>query len=147
MAALQNSTTHTPKGGFKGAFEFVHLSHPDDAASQKHRVRSHASRNPAARREGVSRHQKELQKKTNDTRKAPKTLIENHVTLSYEHYVGSANVGFTLMALSAARTDPFDTFVRNLTAFEAFLLDHCTCPFKQILFSRAKTNRCQSLKL
>ncbi|KAK2767529.1 hypothetical protein FQN54_003686 [Arachnomyces sp. PD_36] len=43
----------------RGVFQFVQLSHPDDAALTRHKVRSHASRNPRARQERVAKHQRE----------------------------------------------------------------------------------------
>ena len=39
-------------------FQFVNLTHPKDASSQKKKVRSHASRNPAARQQRVKDYQK-----------------------------------------------------------------------------------------
>lgn len=117
----------------QGAFQFVQISYPDGAASNRHKVRSHASRNPRARQERVTKHQRE---RLNETSLAELDQeLWNDVLGPSWHtiWLEPAMTGSILTPLGAARIDPFNTFSRKLTRFEAFLFDHCMYCFP-ILF-------------
>ncbi|KAK7427384.1 hypothetical protein QQZ08_006153 [Neonectria magnoliae] len=95
----------------KGAFQFVQLSHPQDAASWKRRVRSHAAKNAHVRQKRVVQYQNDKAKEAlgrPEHPQQPKTAV----------------TGSIITALGAGRTDPFDSFVRKVTKMENFLLDH-----------------------
>ncbi|KIM92977.1 hypothetical protein OIDMADRAFT_184962 [Oidiodendron maius Zn] len=107
----------------RGGLHFVHLTHPDDAGKWKRQVRSHAARNSPARQNRVIRHQNEKANhvKTTDISEAHSSAyscVSGNV-VSQDTCIPDISV-----ALSTARTDPFDTFVRKTTQFERFLLDY-----------------------
>ncbi|KPM35891.1 hypothetical protein AK830_g10671 [Neonectria ditissima] len=100
----------------KDAFQFVQLSHPQDAASWKRQVRSHAAKNARARQRRVVEYQEGKVKDGTDPRAKG---LPGQLGQPQQPAAGSIRT-----ALGAARTDPFDTFVRKVTKFESFLLDH-----------------------
>jgi hypothetical protein len=114
----------------RGGLHFVHLTHPDDAGKWKRQVRSHAARNSPARQKRVIRHQNE---KANDVMTLDRAEANSSACSRVSGNVVSQDtcIPDISLALSAARTDPFDTFVSQITRFESFLLDYCEshyCP-------------------
>ncbi|KAH7176441.1 hypothetical protein EDB81DRAFT_37583 [Dactylonectria macrodidyma] len=106
-------------GPSRNAFQFVQLSHPQDAASWRRQVRSHAAKNSRARQQRVIQYQEGKAKETQDSRAKEALYQSEH---PQEH--GILVTGSVTTVLGAARTDPFDTFVRKLSKFESFLFDH-----------------------
>lgn len=108
----------------KDAFQFVQLSHPQEAASWKRQVRSHAAKNARARQRRVVQYQEDKLKENSELHSTEAPGRSEHSQKPNPPAAGSITT-----ALSAARTDPFDTFARKVTKFESFLLDHCMlCP-------------------
>ncbi|KAH7157994.1 hypothetical protein B0J13DRAFT_185711 [Dactylonectria estremocensis] len=106
-------------GPSKNAFQFVQLSHPQDVASWKRQVRSHAAKNSRVRQQKVIQYQQEKVKET-------QALHAKEALGQSEHLqrAGALVTGSVTTAIGAARTDPFDTFARKVSKFESFLLDH-----------------------
>ncbi|KAF7556261.1 hypothetical protein G7Z17_g1538 [Cylindrodendrum hubeiense] len=109
----------------KEEFQFVQLSHPQDAASWKRQVRSHAAKNARARQRRVVQYQEGKAKDKSESRSST-----NLGHLEHSQQPNTVVVSSITTALSAARTDPFDTFVRKVTKFESFLLDHYDSEFR-----------------
>ncbi|KAL6401397.1 hypothetical protein AUP68_15267 [Ilyonectria robusta] len=103
----------------KDAFQFVQLSHPQEAASWKRQVRSHAAKNARARQRRVVQYQEDKLKENSELRSTEAPGRSEH-----SEKPNSLAAGSITTALSAARSDPFDTFARKVTKFESFLLDH-----------------------
>ena len=108
----------------RGGLHFVHLTHPDDAGKWKRQVRSHAARNSPARQNRVIRHQNE---KANHVKSTDISEANSSACSCVSGNIVSQDtcIPDISVALSAARTDPFDTFVCKTTQFESFLLDYC----------------------
>lgn len=137
-ATMAEMTPSVPRGSSAAyAFQFVDFTPSDDSALNRHKVRSNASRNPRARQERVTKHQKELLRDVSVVQTRQETLRNDNELATW---LGKRAIGSILKILSAARADPFDTFSRTLTHFEAFLLDHCT--FQFLPFLSDPTGRC-----
>jgi hypothetical protein len=131
-------------------FAFVEYNGPDQNGKPHRRVvRSHAARNPVARRDRVTQYQQERQKREaaekerqeNLEREANKdavTIDRGAWSPPFAPKMGTV-VGFLQRhpspfdVLGAARSDPFDCFARKLGPMDIYLLDHCQCtPFKPL---------------
>ena len=107
-------------GPRKDAFQFVQISHPQDAASWKRQVRSHAAKNSRARQQRVVLYQEGKVNETQGLRAKEALGRSEHFQQSMKRATGPIKT-----ALGGARIDPFNSFVRKVTKFESFLLDHC----------------------
>ncbi|KAK1671145.1 hypothetical protein BDP55DRAFT_677091 [Colletotrichum godetiae] len=124
------------KGGGRtreDGFLFVPITHPSESKAWKKKVRSHAARNPKARQQRVAAYQK-------STTPPGQSLIEDSparpsiqsvrlwlvTTLKNGSRSGHTPLlaGSPISMLGAARTDPFNAFVRRVTIQEQGLLDH-----------------------
>ena len=124
-------------------FEFVEYNCPDKPSQPRHRVvRAHAPRNVAARRERVEQYRQQKQKQQDAERAhqlerdhaADITFIDRGQWVApWVPKMGTV-VGFLqrhpepLDVLSAARMDPYQSFSRQMTPMDQFLLDHCRWP-------------------
>ncbi|TDZ16411.1 hypothetical protein Cob_v010693 [Colletotrichum orbiculare MAFF 240422] len=109
-------------------FTFVQITHPSDVATWKKKVRSHAARNPSARRQRVADFQDSQRRGEADANVASDAVVRSRRT-------GRRNLPFTpngsnimlfgpLTLLSASDLDPFDSFIRPLSPFEMHLMYH-----------------------
>ncbi|CAG9987015.1 unnamed protein product [Clonostachys byssicola] len=92
------------------SLQFINIATPDDTASHARRrqVRSHAARNSSKRQRAVSEYQEKSRQHGSASARA--ILTTRSPRLSHN--------------LSAAWTDPFDTFIRKVSRLEWFLIDH-----------------------
>ncbi|OAQ69195.1 fungal specific transcription factor domain-containing protein [Pochonia chlamydosporia 170] len=102
-----------------GAFRFLHMSHPNDSASWKGKVRSHAAKNAVVRQKRVANYQSTRVKA--DNKRTPETSC-----------IGSNSSSLTRPSrpLTSRRThrtltaDPFCSFAFGISAEQSFLLHH-----------------------
>ncbi|PKS06611.1 hypothetical protein jhhlp_007360 [Lomentospora prolificans] len=117
-----------PQPRTQGGFKFIHMSSPADAAAFKTQVRSHAARNPRARKKKVMRHQKEKRAEEvhgQELEVVPDTRSSKSQGPVYAHLDTSAvATGHVARILCAQPVDPFDSFCRPLNPMEHRLLDH-----------------------
>lgn len=109
-----------PKEPTPGDFQFVHISHPDNAPAWKKKVRSHAARNSRVRQKRVADHQSVL-----SAEHPPRDELLALTPAASPLSPHVAAIASPQSVLGAARTDPFDSFARRLSPLEGFLLDHC----------------------
>lgn len=117
-------------------FHFVHLTHPDDARLWKERVRSHAARNSLARQQRVIKHLNEKCEGAQLSNRFERdSIVMSGDSADITHRVPW--IPKITTTINAARSDPFDTFIRKITKFENFLLDYCELqPFPCTLLCR-----------
>lgn len=99
------------------SYHFVQVSHPNDSAGWKRQVRVYAARNPRARQERVNKYQVQKAKEDKAINEEPQLQTNNVARASHASRI--------LRVLSAASTDPFDTFVQRLRPTEKLLLHYC----------------------
>ncbi|KAL0935646.1 uncharacterized protein CTRU02_210237 [Colletotrichum truncatum] len=132
-----SSQTHNHAAQTKqqSMFMFVQISHPSESAAWKKKVRSHAARNPHARRERVSSYQSAqeddgLPSPRSDSR-PQQTVKSSPRSISSAGRLEVARRGkrgesktrpSPLTVLSAAELDPFNSSVRPLSVFEQNLV-------------------------
>uniref|UniRef100_A0A8H7TN17 Uncharacterized protein n=1 Tax=Bionectria ochroleuca TaxID=29856 RepID=A0A8H7TN17_BIOOC len=92
------------------SLQFINIATPDETTSRTRRrqVRSHAARNSSKRQRTVSEYQEKPGQHGPATARA--ILAARSPRISHN--------------LSAAWTDPFDTFIRKVSRLEWFLIDH-----------------------
>ncbi|KAF6796355.1 hypothetical protein CSOJ01_13239 [Colletotrichum sojae] len=101
----------------EGPFKFVTLSHPKDSAAWKREVRSHAARNPFARRRRVVAYQ--AQAEDEDA-----TSPQSGTLVASRRGSPVRTQGDPITLLDANNVDPFGSFCQPLTSFERLLIDH-----------------------
>ncbi|OHF01594.1 hypothetical protein CORC01_03084 [Colletotrichum orchidophilum] len=130
------SKGRSPEDGFL----FVPITHPSESKAWKKKVRSHAARNPKARQQRVAAYQQSTTPPHGGQLSLGQGLVEDSPARPSIQSVrswlvttlknGSRSGHTPLLAnspismLGAARTDPFNTFVRRVTIQEQGLLDH-----------------------
>lgn len=116
----------------QGPFMFVTMSHPKDSVAWKREVRSHAARNPYARRQRVAAYQAQASscsgsvcggQDAEEDEEANSPQSQALVVSRRGSPVRTQADPITL--LDATNMDPFGSFCKPLTPFERLLIDHC----------------------
>jgi hypothetical protein len=101
----------------KTSYHFVQVSHPKDSAKWKRQVRVHAARNSHARQEKVNKYLVQKAKEDERINEGSQLHANNVSQISHASYI--------MRVLSAASTDPFDTFIQRLGTTEKLLFHYC----------------------
>ncbi|KAM0282350.1 hypothetical protein ACHAQH_003029 [Verticillium albo-atrum] len=115
-----------------GDFQFVHISNPDEVVNHRKKVRAHAARNSKARREKVVTYQARrkdeggaLPASATPLRNDSLPGIANRVAREGSEIINARKLSpGPITLLSPVRHDPFDSFIRPVAPFEAYLIKH-----------------------
>lgn len=109
-----------------GEFLFIDESGLRSEASRKRQVRSFAARNARGRKQRVREYQDSKSRESGHQQTTTANEISTVMVRSdKDQDVIPAGHSHLSTNLSAARTDPFDSFSRKVSQSEWFLFDHC----------------------
>ncbi|KAF6833668.1 hypothetical protein CPLU01_05389 [Colletotrichum plurivorum] len=108
----------------EGPFTFVTLSHPKDSVAWKREVRSHAARNPSARRRRVAAYQAEASSGQDAEEDEEATSLQSGTLVVSRRGSPVRMQADPITLLDATNMDPFGSFCKPLTSFERLLIDH-----------------------